>query len=268
MNIRIILFCSLLFLGCQKETIKEVEVLPKIKLIKRSDEVASTNPSDYHFVTEENAPFSFKEDNKPSGFNTDILVEVFKKLGIEKRHKDISIYSWARSYLMLQKKKNFCLFGTARTKQREKLFKWFGPTMKVPYGLLGKKKDAIRINKIDDLLKYRVWSVKEFAPEQLLVKAGFPLEKLGRVLAPAQLYKMLILDRIELFPTNIPAALYSLKKLGQDTSKFKNYWTLGEKEHWYACHKSTPDSVIEKFQKALDEVRAEGKVKKFISDYL
>ena len=88
---------------------------------------------------------------------------------------------------MTQVTKNQCLFGTTRTEKREKLFKWFGSILKPVFGLLGKKSGSFQVKNIKDLLKYKIGSINKYAPEQMIIEAGFPEEKLYRVTYPDNL---------------------------------------------------------------------------------
>jgi len=233
---------------------------------------SSASPSeqiaDYTFLTEEFAPYTFKKNNLVVGFSADILLKVFEKIGVKKVRKDFKIYPWARAYGILQNKPNICLFGTTRTAQREDLFKWFGPIYKAEFGLLGKKSKNFSIKNLKDLEKYKIGTTIDFAPEQLLIKAGFPVDKLKRIPFHNENIKKLISDRVDLISVNTISSKHILKKEGEDLSNYKVYWVLKKAYHYYACHKSTPDEVIQKLQQGLDKIIKEGEIEKMVSKYL
>ncbi|MDC0253423.1 ABC transporter substrate-binding protein [Bacteriovoracales bacterium] len=266
MKIKCILLASFIFtIGCKKE-IKETKK-NKIKEEIVQDVKGPSNIDDYLFMTEDFAPFNFLKDGKKVGSATDLLVEIFKKIGSKKTRKDIQVYPWARAYKYLQSKPETCLYSTTKTEKRAKLFKWFGPIIKIEFGILGKKNKNYIINNVKDLEKYVVGSVKNFAGEQLLVSAGFPLNKIRRLAKPIQFVKMIQKDKIDLIASNIINTKYILRSNGLNPDDFKTYYSFKEKPHYFACHISTPDSIIQKMQKALDEVKKEGTYNKIMNKY-
>ena len=74
--------------------------------------------------TGELPPYSYTINNQLTGLAVDIVREIQKRV---KNTQKIRVFPWNRGYNMTLKKKGYALFTTARTKQREKLFKWVGP---------------------------------------------------------------------------------------------------------------------------------------------
>jgi len=52
------------------------------------------------WMTEQYPPFNYidEKDGQLKGITVDILMEMFKKVGVQKTRKDIPILPWARSY--------------------------------------------------------------------------------------------------------------------------------------------------------------------------
>jgi len=87
--------------------------------------------------------------------------------------KDIKIYPWIRGYILTCQNQNTVLFATARTPEREELFKWVGPIVKDKKSvIISKKSKNIKTNTIKDLKKYRIGTIKEDVAGQLLRKEG------------------------------------------------------------------------------------------------
>lgn len=90
---------------------------------------SSSDISKISFYTEEYPPFNFSENGKDKGILVDFLLDVLKNSNATISREDIKIVPWAFGYRHTEKQKNVCLFGMARTANRENLFKWVGPIM-------------------------------------------------------------------------------------------------------------------------------------------
>lgn len=78
-------------------------------------------------ITEDYPPLNFVTNGQLKGPSVEIVERIRAKLGLKQEIQEIKVYPWARGYRFLQTKANTELFSTARTKQREALFKWVGP---------------------------------------------------------------------------------------------------------------------------------------------
>ena len=58
--------------------------------------VSAQTLNDLTWMTEEYAPYNFTENGQLKGVAVDVLLEVWKRVGIQKTAKDISVYPWAR----------------------------------------------------------------------------------------------------------------------------------------------------------------------------
>ena len=63
------------------------------------------------WLTEDYPPYNYSENNVPKGIFVDILVEIWKKIGLNKQLKDIKIVPWARGYYLAQEHVKYCLFS-------------------------------------------------------------------------------------------------------------------------------------------------------------
>ena len=136
------------------------------------------------------------------------------------------MYPWVRAYSILKNKPKVCLFGVSRIKEREDLFKWVGPIYKAEFGLLGKKSKKLTAKSLKDFERYKVGTTIDFAPEQLIIKAGFPKNKLERIPFHNENIKKLVKDRVDFISANIISTKFILKKMGQDLNDYKVFWVL------------------------------------------
>ena len=184
---------------------------------------------------------------------------------------NIRLLPWARGYKNLLEKKNTCLFATTRTAEREKKFKWVGPISPTTISLTARRDSNIKINSVEDIKKYSVGVAINDIGEQLLVNAGIELEKLDRSGGTDVIHNSinkLKLKRIDLFSYEENVVKWEIKKKGFNPNEYETVYTLKKAELYYAFNINTPDTLIQKFQAALDELKKEGIYQKILDNYL
>ena len=66
---------------------------------------------------------------------------------------------WPRAYNQLNVQPDTVLFSTARTKEREPLFKWACPIARSPIVLIALKESRIRLSSLQDASRYRIAAI-------------------------------------------------------------------------------------------------------------
>ena len=209
-------------------------------------------------MTEDLPPFNFREDGKVIGISTAIVRHIFKQSGLSMTRGDIQLYPWSRAYHDIQYVPQTALYSMARTEEREDLFCWVGPLMDVTIGIIAKKQSHIKIHSVVDLEKYRIGSVRDGAPEQLLIKRGVPLKNLERLALPEQNIRKLQAGRIDLFVFNVQTTQYLMLKLGINPDDYETVFMLKNPKLYLALHKDTDRKVVNRLQASLDEMKRPG----------
>ena len=124
-------------------------------------------------MTEELPPYNFIKDNLVHGISADILLQLLEKNDISIDRGSIQLFPWPRAYQMVQDIPGSILFSTARTSQREKLFKWVGPITDLTMGLVGLKTKNIKLQSIKDADKYRIGTIREVLRSSLSLRLEF-----------------------------------------------------------------------------------------------
>jgi len=225
--------------------------------------------NDYIFLTEHFPPYNYVEDGVLKGISVDILVEIFKKIGIDKDAKDIIIQPWIRSYIQLENNNNVCLFTMLKSETRKNKFKWVGPTIPNYAVVIGKTSSNIVINTIDDLKKYKIGVIRGDIGEELLREASIPSTYITNVVHPFQLVKMLDSGRIDLWVYGSLPSKWIIKENNFRQGDFKELFPLDNtKGSYFAFNIDTPDEVISLFQQAFDEIVEEGVYDLILNKYL
>jgi len=224
---------------------------------------------DIHWVSEEFPPFNYlDENNTPKGFMLEILLEVWKKVGLRKSSNAIDFLPWARGYQMVQNDPKVCLFAMAMTPERKKLFKFVGPIGGSHIGIITKKSKNLKIKTLSDLTPLTIGVVRDDIGEHLLKSKGVPSSRFHQVVSRESLIGMLGKDRVDAISYGMATAFWTMKQLGMDTNQYELSYVLKKGISGYAFHKDVNPRLIQTLQNALNELIADGTVKRIRDSYL
>lgn len=227
-------------------------------------------PADYKVVllTENFPPFNMAVDDKNfarddgiDGISTDIVREMFKRAGIQ--YTLTLRFPWDRLYRLTLDKPNYGLFSTTFTPERQPLFKWVGPVAKTGWVLLAAPGNNIALKDLKSAGQYRIGAYKNDAVSQYLESQGLSPQN---ALRDQENVKKLIKGQIDLWAATDPVGRYLAKQEG--VTGLQTVLRFNDAELYLAFNKDTPDEVIERLQKALDQMRAEGFVEEVTKNYL
>ncbi|MBL4909348.1 MAG: ABC transporter substrate-binding protein [Alteromonadaceae bacterium] len=211
-------------------------------------------------MTELSTPGSY-QNNK--GQITGATVEMVRELLRRVNHSgNISIYPWARAYKTLLDQDNIALFETARTKEREKLFKWVGPIKKVSWGFYAIKNKKIHLNSLNEAKEVDlICTYNNDYKSEFLKKHNF--ENLILPTRPLQCLKMLMLDRVSLITTTDIALSSLAKKAGIEDSELTLVYTIDTYYLYIALSKNVADEKVLMWQQTLDKMKQDGTFEKY-----
>ena len=221
--------------------------------------------------TEQYPPHNMKIAGKLEGRSVEVLNAMLNKMNSSQNIKDIKLTNWSRAYSVVQKIPNSMVFSTTRTKQRENLFKWVGPIVKVDIGVLALKEKKIKINNISDFNKYKVGAILKDVAEQLLIEKGVNkknIQHLNGADAINLSFTKMEKGRIDMFAYNTDVALAGANMAGYDINKYEVIYTLDDTAKLYfAFNKKTDDKIIKKWQDSLDDIKENGTYQQIINKY-
>ncbi len=207
-------------------------------------------------------PLNYLADGKLQGPSVDIIKLLFNEIN---EKENIVYLPWKRGYLTTQRKKNFALASTTRTKEREKLFKWVGPLATKKFIIYALEKSQIKIDSIDDLRKYTIGVERATISEQMLLSRG--ISDLSKVNYAKQNMSMLLKKRIDLWSISSSSFHETLKKENVPDDEFEAVYILNQAKLYIAFNKDTPDETIEKWQDTFDELLKSGKIKEIFEKH-
>ena len=221
----------------------------------------------FKIMTEPWSPWQVENNGKVEGVAVDLLVLMLERVGSAQGRGDIKMYPWARGYDEVQKNENTILFSMTRTEERENMFKWVGPIFQNTSHLIAKKDKNITIASADDVKKYKVGTVLDDVGEQYMEKMGIAKDKLQRAKSGEINAKKLNAGRIDLVVSSWSGFEGNCKDAGVDPSLFAPVYAVHSADISYAFYKGTSNAIIGAFQKALDELKAEGKLDELSAKY-
>jgi polar amino acid transport system substrate-binding protein len=214
--------------------------------------------ADLTILTENLPPLNYVDDGVLVGPSVEIVREIQRRVGSE---EEIQVYPWARAYKMALENENVILFGMTYTKVRHDKFKWVGPLATKRDILVAKKDSGIKIKDLDDAKNVkRIGTLRDDTRGRLLQSQGFTnLEPVSDEQLNA---KKLALGRIDLWAYKIPGLRTVCDLAGVDHTAFEEVYHLREIDLMIAFSKKTPDSIVQMWKTAFDEMVADGTIQK------
>lgn len=217
------------------------------------------------WVTEEYYPFNFREGDTVRGISADLLRLVWAELG--EPEQPIYLLPWARAYKQALGTRGMVLFSTARTPEREALFKWAGPIAHVRFVLAARRDAGVRIGRPEDLAGLRVGTLRDDVSDALLA----PWRSICHVESVADMdqnLRKLDAGRIELVAYEEASLRLLLRRQGRDPDEYETVFVLKEIPVFYAFHISTDDALVRRFQRALDDAKNSEAYARLLETYL
>ena len=218
-------------------------------------------------LTENLPPFNmsvsgnnFARDDNVTGISADILRAVCERAEVECQL--ILRFPWQRVYQQTLDEVGYGLFSTARTAEREGLFKWVGPIARNEWVLFAKGDSPIQLTGIEDARRYRIGGYKGDAKTQFLLDRGLEVQI---ALCDIENVRKLERGQIDLWVTSNQAGRFVARQEGVENLRVVQH--LHKAELYLALNLQTPDEVVQKLQKALDSLRAEGALKTIEARY-
>ena len=207
-----------------------------------------------------------KSGEELTGICIDIVKEIQKRIGNE---KEIKIFPWNRAYNMTLKKDDFALFSTARSEEREALFKWVGPLVPLEFVMYKRKDDTKIYRTLNDAKAAKAIAVtKNVISEQFLRKEGFQNLQVEIGKSGEENVQRVLRGEAQLYSNGYISGHYLIKKLHLETKIVMTQMApLFKSTLNIAFNINTPDEVISLWQTTLDEIRSDGTYDQILNNY-
>jgi polar amino acid transport system substrate-binding protein len=204
--------------------------------------------------TEDFPPLNYELRGKPAGFVVEIVREIMRRTDCRDA---IRVTRWNEAYRMIRENTATAVFSMARIAGRESEFKWVGPISKNDVGFYVRKDSDIRASVLDDLKEVkRIGTVTDYASEEMLKTAGFT--NLVSDPDPKSCARKLFNRWIDVWVMPDLAMPYVAANAGIDPRDFREIFRVSEPDNYIAFSRDVPDSLITRWQSALDAMRSDG----------
>lgn len=209
---------------------------------------ASAAPSIY--ITTEHPLSSVGSARTPDLANVpERVLSIMRRAGIS---YSIHSYPWKRAYAAALEHPNGCVFATARTAEREALFKWVGPIDESDSMLMGRAGRDYQIKTLEDARKYQIGTYMGDWRTEFLRSRGFKVD-------PAQNdvsnLPKLLMGRIDLWAAALPRGVVS--GVGYFPETVVPVFKFNTIKLYLACNRALPDSVVARLNGAAEIVLEE-----------
>jgi len=207
-------------------------------------------------ITEEQYPLNYAgADGTVTGQATDVVRGILSRLN---QTANITILPWNEGYALARAGPGVALYSTARTDEREHLFKWVGPVSSYDYVLYAKNGTNFPINSLESVKRAgaRICVVKDDFRYQYLLENGF--ENITTTGSDNECIRQLMAGSAGLWLGSSVNARETARNEGIDPSAFHEVFHVRTVQTYIAFSPDTPDSVIGAWQGALDAMKSDG----------
>jgi ABC-type amino acid transport substrate-binding protein len=206
-------------------------------------------------ITEEFPPFSYADANgQAAGQSTDVVNGILTRL---KQSAGIEILPWSEGYSRALAGPDVVLYSTARTDEREHLFKWVGPIASFDYMLYAKNGSSLQIDSLEAAKKVgKIGVVKDDARYQFLQQNRF--ENIVTCETDTECLRDLLAGNTDLWLGSTANAATIAEKAGIDPSSLKGVYPVRTVQMYIAFSNDTPDTIVQNWQDALDAMKRDG----------
>lgn len=200
------------------------------------------------------------EGGRVIGSATEKVREALSRAGLA---STIEMRPWKRAYSNALSRPDGCVYSTTRTPEREKLFKWAGPTDEGEWVLLGRAGHPYRVETLEDVRRLRIGTYNGDARDAYLRARGFHVDP-----APNDSInpRKLILKRIDLWAAGFRPGSSFLEVNGYG-GKIVPVFTFNRVKLYLACNIAVPDAAIGKLNDAFDAMIRDGTTRRIERKY-
>lgn len=213
-----------------------------------------------YITTEYSPPTSMQDGERVIGSATDKVREAMARSAVP---YTIELLPWKRAYAAALTRPDSCVYSTTRTPERERLFKWVGPTDEGAWVLLGRADRQYKLTSLEDARGLRIGTYHGDARDDYLRARGFKVDP-----APNDMInpRKLLMNRIDLWAAGFRRGSDVLKVNGWARS-IVPVLTFNRVKLYLACNPGVPDATIARLNEALDAMTRDGSARRLERKY-
>jgi len=221
--------------------------------------------------TESFPPYNFKDNTgQLAGINHDIVKDTCERAAIT---CEFIMLPWKRAYHLVQNNPQSAIISLAKTQERVPLFEWVGPLVSnQTYFYKLKTSEHIVMDDITQAKNYSLGIVRGDIYEMLVRRLGFVADKNLLLFSEADSFMRLFFKkRIDLIIGSDFTIGHQTEPFGysrDDLVKLKQIHVDELKGNYIGFNKAASPVVVERFNQALKQLKAESEYKPYINRYV
>jgi polar amino acid transport system substrate-binding protein len=221
--------------------------------------------------TESFPPYNFQDGTgQLVGINHDIVKDTCARAALE---CEFIMLPWKRAYHLVQNNPQSAIFSLAKTQERVPLFEWVGPLVSnQTYFYKLKTSEHIVMDDITQAKNYSLGIVRGDIYEMLVRRLGFVADKNLLLFSEADSFMRLFFKkRIDLIIGSDFTIGHQTEPFGysrDDLVKLKQIHVDELKGNYIGFNKAASPVVVERFNQALKQLKAESEYKPYINRYV
>jgi polar amino acid transport system substrate-binding protein len=223
---------------------------------------SSLHAQTLELLTEDGPPHNMLKGGKIVGMSTEKLESAFKQLGMPFHAQ---LMPWSRAFQLTLANSNYCIYTTARTAEREHLFQWVGPITYSDWVLYTLADNPVKVSKIEDVRDEIIGGYSQTeAITVWLLEHGFHVDTgAADDMNPQKLMKR----RFKYWADSKVTGTLLLKQQGLSKNIIP-VLTFGHSEMYLACNLGVDRALIDKLNRVLEKMRADGEFARIDARYL
>ncbi|MES2160471.1 MAG: ABC transporter substrate-binding protein [Pseudomonadota bacterium] len=231
-----------------------------LSLLLATTSGGAVNAASLTLVTEHAPPASMQGREGVTGRETDKIREMMARTGTA---YTVELFPWKRAFVMARQQPGTCVYSTSRTEEREKLFKWIGPTDEAEWVLWGRADHEFPLKTLEDARHLRIGTYIGDARDEYLRSRGFHVEPVSNDLANPQ---KVLLKRIDLWAVGMRRDSPGPSQYDW-ADKVVPLLVFNRVKVYLACNPSVPDELVAQLNAALAEMRRDGTIARLERKY-
>ncbi len=204
-------------------------------------------------MTDERRPHAWRENGVPQGICYELVVETMRELKLK---PEIKFTSFVRGLHLAQTEKSTAFFSITPTPERNQHFKWVGPLIQSDVYIYKLRGNPLTIRTFDDLRQQKKIGVpRGMKQDTQLTDEGYTVMRFDNITKTLLALANRRADVIAIGELTLNA---SAREAGLDPALFERTpLKLYENPLYIAFSKDVSDETIQRWQKALDQVKRE-----------
>ncbi|HOT93812.1 MAG TPA: transporter substrate-binding domain-containing protein [Methanoregulaceae archaeon] len=207
------------------------------------------------FFTEEYPPFNTLVNGTIGGIAPELLRTASSALNATLRPDQVRLGTWSEGYNTALTTNYSVVFSTARTPEREGLFRWAGPIGRFQYVILADRDRGLPANV--DPAALRIVTIQDDVSGTLLREQGIPKTAIRYEVDTVAMVEAVRNGSVDALAYPLLPARSLLERYGLDPNRFGVVRTLGEQEMYFAFNRNTSPVVVDAFNRTLTALKTE-----------